>query len=284
MMQKTLAGACKILGVLAVIAAGLWSLFASSFSAFGGGEAPRILAFLLMAPLALLPAGVLATSRPRWAGGGLIVGAFASGAWLLFVLHDYQGGPLSYWEAQIPLMVTCLPMALLGGGLLLAPSGTASRPTSRLGTRWASAHVLATLLVLLWVGVAARNVAVKNRWTLTVTPAGGTARAVQLDARSHQVELDRLISAALEPLLKDPGGARPLSLGRYELAGFGAGGREIRLAHECRLEAEREHVTIRRSDQPKEQVFIDADSFWNAKLVAVQALDSFVTLHRFWPR
>jgi len=284
MVQKTLVAICRVLGVLAVVATGAWAWFASGFGAFHGAEAPRILAFLMMGPLALLPAGMLAASRPRWAGGGLIVGAFASGAWLLSVLHDFEGWHLPFWEAQVPLAVACLPMALLGAGLLVTSAGKSSLPKSRLGTRWALGHVLATLLILLWAAIAIQSLALKNRWTLTVTPAGGAARSVRMDARSHQVELDRIISAALAPLLKDPGGARPLYLGRYEVAGFDAGGREIRVTHECRLEAERGHVTIRRSDQPKEQVFIDADSFWNANLMAVQNLDSFISLNRFSPR
>ena len=275
--------AVLILGVLATFLTGMWGLFASAFGSFPGAQFPRLLAFLMMAPLSILPAGALAGSRPRAAGIGLIVAAVASGVSLLYVTYDFEGYPIRWRESALALVGTCLPLTLLGAGLLASAAMTktaTSGPTSRLGTIYACAHLAATVLIVIWAIVATAQWASKLQWALTVTPTGGAPHTVWLDARVHQTKLQSRISEALDPVFTDPGRPGPLSLGRFELAGRDGGGKEIRMGYESRLEAKPGRVTVTRSDLPKGMNYIDADSFWNAKLMIVQHLEQFVAINK----
>jgi len=269
--------AVRLLGVLATFATGLWGLFAYCFGSFPGAQFPRLLAFLMMAPLSVLPAAVLAESKPRWAGIGLIGAAVASGAWMLFVMGR---APIALGEAARGLAVTCLPLALLGGGLLAVAAGTPGTK-SRPGEIYAAAHLLGTIGMMVWALLATHHMAAKLQWTLTVAPSGRTAQSVRLDARTPRLELQSRLSQALDPFFADSGRPGPRTLGRLELTGCDSSGKEVRVWYDGRLEAERGRVTFTRSDLPKGMTTINADSFREAKWEAIQNLEQFVVMNRF---
>jgi hypothetical protein len=278
--------AVVVLGVIATIGTAVWGLFAYAFGSFPGAQFPRLLAFLMMAPLAILPSGALADSHPRAAGFALIAAAVASGISLITVRVGLGVGPVPLRDALLVLAAPCLPLALLGAGLLkwgTKTSPESSGPGPRFGTIYAGVHLAATILILGWAIASTALWAWKLQWTLTVTPNGGAPSAIRLDSRQPQSRLRSRISEALEPVFTDPGRPGPRSLGRFELTGLDGGGKEIRVTYESRLEAERGRVSVTRSDLPKGMDHVRAESFGDAKRMIAQNLEQFVAINKLSP-
>jgi hypothetical protein len=277
--------AVVLLGVIATLGTAIWGLFAFAFGSFPGAQFPRLLAFLMMAPLAILPAGALAGVHPRAAGFGLIGASVATGLSLLPLLVG-SDGPVPLRQVLLLFAAPCLPLALLGAGLLKGGAPTSpesSVPGVRFETIYPCVHLAATILIVIWAMAATAYWAWKLQWTLTVTPDGGAPTVIRLDSRQPQDRLRSRISDALEPVFADPGRPGPRSLGRFELAGLDGGGKEIRVAYESRLEAERGRVSVTRNDLPKGMDHVRAESFGNGKRMTVENLEQFVALNKLSP-
>jgi hypothetical protein len=236
-MNKTVSWICISLGILAIFAAGYWCLFALAFggSVLQGQRGLRFLALLLMGPLAVLPAGILGRSQPRWAGGWLIGGAFAAAIWHLgFVLHDgfgqfFRSDPR--FEAWVPVTVICLPMTILGLAFIWSASKQEHAAPVHTRVRWPHLYIIATLLVAGTSGPDFKDLFVSHRWTVSVTPAGGSTTIIRLDDRKFSVGGE--LAVPFQIFFKYPGhDVDRKALGSYELKGP----RGFRESYDCIVE------------------------------------------------
>jgi hypothetical protein len=242
----------------------------------------QVLGFMLLGPLALLPAGILGRDRPLASGLWLLAGAGAAAAWLLLVIHGEGLGWFPLWEVQVPLAAGCLPAALLGVGFVVSGERTASKPALR--TRgpllWANGHALITAAVLLGAGILQLRETAKMAWTLTVTPSGAASRLVTVDARSSQMEIEKAFSGALVGIFPEQGTPRDGVLGRYELEGTTFAGR-VHWIYDCRAEGDGKRVIVHRIDKAENDNEVDQDTFWNARLMSTDTLHRTVLFSRY---
>jgi len=266
------------LGILAWFGAIGWILLLHLVSPF----TLQVLVFLFLAPLALLPAGILGRERPIAAGLWLLAGAIAAAAWLLLIIHGEALGMLPFWEVQVPLVAGCLPVVLLGVGFLVSGEATAPPPGPRARgpLTWATVHGLVTVALLGVSAFQSLRETDRMRWTLTVTPVGTAVRVATVDARSEQVDVEKAFSAALETLFPERGTPRDGVLGRYELVGTTSAGR-VHWIYDCRAERDGKRLTVHRADKVENDYEVDQDSFWNARLMSVVNLQRSVYNFRY---
>lgn len=118
-VPSTLTFVSLCLGVLAFLGTALWcvggaGMYGSPLAGISGKELVKVWAFLLVGPLSILPAAILAIHRPRWGGLWSIVGGLLSGYLIWFVIPDpNQRGGL-HFEAIVPLVLVSAPMLGLG--------------------------------------------------------------------------------------------------------------------------------------------------------------------------
>lgn len=119
-------------GILELIGAVLWCVLAASIDGSpltikDSNDLPKVGAFLLMGPLSVLPASILAGYRPLWSGLWLIVGGVLSWYLIMFSIpHPDLRGSL-HFETLAPLLLVSMPMLVLGPWQLLAGSWARSK-------------------------------------------------------------------------------------------------------------------------------------------------------------
>jgi len=237
-MHKTVAVVCIILGGLAILGVGFWSLIALAFGAFGR-DGPQILVLLLAGPLSLLPAGILGRRRPLTAGAWLIGGAVFSFFWHLLAIMNDGFGQLfrshPSFEAWIPVAVICIPMLLLGlaflwsGGDRLRERVRLLRNTPRTWRRIKIGAGAVAAAALLWFGY---QILSRPIWTVVITPVGEHSRSYSVDARGEDDILS--LQEGFAALFRDPPASGKKVLGTYEVIGPTLGhGSRTRIRYEC---------------------------------------------------
>ena len=111
-MQKLVARLSIALGILEVVGAALCFQLSFMFESPTNEETFKLLVLLIAGPLTILPAGMLGRDHPMRAGVGLLVCALFCILWYLGVMS-----PHGSW---LPILLTSVPMSLLGSAFVLA--------------------------------------------------------------------------------------------------------------------------------------------------------------------
>jgi hypothetical protein len=108
-----------VLGILELAGAALWciagaGIYGSPLAGMDSRELIKVLLFLLVGSLSVLPAAILARYRPWWGSLWLICGGLLSGYLILFSIpHPNLRGRL-HFESLVPLLLVSMPMLVVG--------------------------------------------------------------------------------------------------------------------------------------------------------------------------
>ena len=102
------------IGLLELCGALFWcqGIYGSPFAQMRRDEVVKVIACLLVGPLSVLPAAILARSHPRWSALWLLLGGIVAGYLILFSIPQPNEG--YDFETVAPLLLVSLPMLVLG--------------------------------------------------------------------------------------------------------------------------------------------------------------------------
>jgi hypothetical protein len=227
-MRKALLILTFLAGGLSLLAIVGWSwlslaAYGSLFGSMGAREIGPTLVLMLVCPLSLLPAGLVARKRPAAAGLWLTGSGVFTFFWFLIVV---VGDGLRLLFQQSTRLEVGIPVALLSGVPLLLGSGflwlsrsalvealaPLRTPDARRRMKLLAAGAVSAFLILavFWSETA-------PVWAVTVEPMGqqaSTLRFTPKDAADRQDELSRLFSPLFS---KVPATADPTTLGTVVL-------------------------------------------------------------------
>lgn len=108
-----------LFGAFLLLGAGLWciggaGIYGSPLAGMSRSDFEKICAYLLVGPMSVLPATIVASRHPLWGGAWLIFGGILSGFITLVIIPDpILRGKMNF-ETLAPLLIVSLPMLLLG--------------------------------------------------------------------------------------------------------------------------------------------------------------------------
>jgi hypothetical protein len=191
-------------GALGLIGTALWSfagagIYGSPFGGMDAGGARAVVLLLLVGPLSLFPAGLMARKHPMGAGLFLVGSAVFCFFWHLGVImregFDKLFRPNPQFEAWIPVLLLSGAPLLLGSGFLWLSrndlAATLKRPAFQRGLAILGIGAAAILLVLAAVWKLTAPV-----WVVSVEPAGKPALTLRFDPRDvmkRQADLERIL-------------------------------------------------------------------------------------------
>jgi hypothetical protein len=113
-----------VVGIVGHLGAVFWCMMAAAWGA--ASDIQKAGLFLVMGPLLVLPASILAFWAPRISGTLLIVGGLFSAVWHILVSQSPHGMEQLFrsepaMEAWVPLALVSLPMVILGAAFLYLP-------------------------------------------------------------------------------------------------------------------------------------------------------------------